>query len=154
MDMNEKLSFTIFDKRFADLEDQQREFINIYTKEYYNYLGKIKDKLKEVENKRALSSHEYRLVMQWFFERIPPWCVIGGIEEGMNIANRYNKAVFSAGFFIPHIQIRFRKHKEKLNLSRRVTGLDRWYYKIFLMWKNGELGKLRFDIWEGWVRYV
>ena len=152
MNINERLSFTIFDKKLADIEDLQKEFINIYTKEYYKYLKEIKDKLREAENKRVLSSHEYRLIMQWFFERIPPGCVLGGIEEGMNIAKRYDKAVFSAGFFTPHIQAEFRKHKKNLDLSRRVTGLDRWYYKIFLMWKRGNLGKLKFDIWQGWVR--
>jgi len=146
-----KLSMTIFNDLYEYLSKNQKEFINIYSKRYYEYLKKIRVKLCEVEDKKKLSGHEYRLIERWFFDRIPEYCVLQGIEEGSMIAKQYGHVIYSAGYFKPHIKKIYLKYRERIvaDVLYRYGKSDKWFWKIFLYWKNHEFGESKFDIFEG-----
>lgn len=151
------LSRLIFNERFEHLDREKQKFVVLQVQVYSQYRRLVRKEILAAEMKSRLSSYECLLIRSWFIDRIPLDCVLQGIRDGANQAVAYNKAIWSAGFFKPYIQIKHRQFKRDYLTSMwhtlPETQEDPWLFCWFKASRDGSLGhKFKFDPWRG-IRY-
>lgn len=139
-----KLALDIFTKEVSELNHLENDFIDFQCRQYSNYKKRAAAKLREAENKKKLTSHEYEMIEYLFFQRVYIWDVLNGIDNGVKVARDLGLTIFSAGFFKPHIYKLYIQRKKQISskTDHVIENLDKpWFFLFYKMAQAGDLQK-------------
>jgi hypothetical protein len=152
-DIVEQLAREIFSKSFDELTALQREFVSLQNRWWKLYYNKVRDLVCQAEGKQKLTSHERNIIKQYYFDRVPPSVIMNAIMKGVEAARQQQRPVWSIGFFRSWIKAEFAYYQAQVDDPRaRFNNCDKWLFKIYVEYKEGRLGKMRFHPFMGYIR--
>jgi hypothetical protein len=133
-DLRDRLSKEIFSRRYVDLDECQRAFVDYHVGGYQTYVSKVAPEIRQALQKTKLNK-EYDNILEMYCLRLPPEYFRDAVEEGVKKAKDREAITYAAGWFKDHFRRhieRYRKHVSMGIGGRIEVDVDYpWFFNIF-----------------------
>lgn len=148
------LTYAIFNKPEAALDEIENEFLKLHKKEFKEYKRDYASQVRLSVNSKKLKGSSYLDIYKDYCRRVHIHTVIAGIRRGYETAKKYHSTITAFGWFKEHINF---YHQQRLSEIYRenllpVEGVKidlPFFFNIYKAIKSGQLKGVEFDPWCG-----